>query len=1102
MRARGAFLVCAVAFVALYYACRLGGVAAWLCEALLVLPPAAAAAAHARRSQRERGRAAWFSRLIALGAAVWAVAQVLWTLAVFRGEDPLTVSPEVFGIRAPLDFLFLGFLVPMTGAIALRPHRRSGRVDPVAVIDTSLLLVAVAFVFARVVFLPLVAAAPSSALRASILGGLCLALGAWATALWRTTEDPYWRGSYGLLAEFAIAYGVLSALANNSAGTTPPPGGPLDLAWIVPFFPLILAAVPRPVGTAFLSGPKLILVAGLGPLAVDLLLPRLVPIGDRDPFLILCASALLAAGCALRLSLEDAAESEASGRARMLAEEERRAGRLGTLASMSASLIDDVDRAIGQTVARAEDVAPHLGEQGSKMLAQTRKARAIVRQLRESLRLVRPSSRHEIEVGGLLEETVRGVLAEGLPIHVCLEGTQALPAVLGDAGALATAFQHLVRNAAQASPGGVLRIRGERAGSDIVLHFADDGAGVPAEFRHRIFDPFFTTRTVGEGMGLGLTLVHFVARDHGGSVVVDPGEGGACFTLRLPAIDRRNGHAGWPLAAAILGTAACATVLGMLPPERLPRIAAALEVVTAFAAMLSLAAIGLRGSRRDRWLWLALASCPALWAAARLLPGSGPALLVLQGLADIPLAAALLLSRDPRQQRVYPRLAWIGSLAVLALVSFFQIYLVVLPAAFVGQAPSLATPMSLAGLVLRFALAGWAAGRAMRAEQAHTREVFGRVAAGLALWAGGATLAAHAAALSPTQTAGLASLGCILPFLVTASHGLGEVLGSNRGRSQRLEPAPPPHGGYLVACLLALALLPIWDAVLQSHSGLLVLDEARREATRWALVLVALLLAAREALAIRAGSAMLGPQPSRLGAVVGSAVHQLGAHLSALTALSRLLLAQSDLSTRAREDGERMQIRSERAFRIVNNLLFALPVSDVVPGPVAIQRLVDGIIEERREDLAQEGIRLRGTADEALSFPVEPTAVRQVLLTLVDNAAVALRTLGRTGTIEIAASEDSRGLAFVVSDDGPGLAAAARAATVHPESAGAGLEVGIAREIVKRHGGTLTARSRPDGGAEFTVRLPRPSHQGTPRKPSPGSGGLNGPTSREVVARR
>jgi two-component system sensor histidine kinase MtrB len=91
---------------------------------------------------------------------------------------------------------------------------------------------------------------------------------------------------------------------------------------------------------------------------------------------------------------------------------------------------------------------------------------------------------------------------------------------------------------------------------------------------------------------------------------------------------------------------------------------------------------------------------------------------------------------------------------------------------------------------------------------------------------------------------------------------------------------------------------------------------------------------------------------------------------------------------------------------------------------------------------------------------------------------------------------------FVVSDDGPGLAAAARAATVHPESAGAGLEVGIAREIVKRHGGTLTARSRPEGGAEFTVRLPRPSHQGPPRKPPSGSGGANGPAGRETVARR
>jgi len=63
----------------------------------------------------------------------------------------------------------------------------------------------------------------------------------------------------------------------------------------------------------------------------------------------------------------------------------------------------------------------------------------------------------------------------------------------------------------------------------------DDGPGIPEECLPRIFDPFYTTKAVGEGAGMGLTVVRDVARSHKGSVEVSSVQGkGACFKFILP----------------------------------------------------------------------------------------------------------------------------------------------------------------------------------------------------------------------------------------------------------------------------------------------------------------------------------------------------------------------------------------------------------------------------------------------------------------------------------------------------------------------------------------------------------------------------------------
>ena len=107
-----------IVFVATYYATRLATGASWQGAALYAVPPGLAAFLLLRRGDRARGRAMAFWNLLGLGAALWLSGQCLWALAVYQGEGPW-LSPE---IRVPLRGLFIGFLVPMIGALGLAPH--------------------------------------------------------------------------------------------------------------------------------------------------------------------------------------------------------------------------------------------------------------------------------------------------------------------------------------------------------------------------------------------------------------------------------------------------------------------------------------------------------------------------------------------------------------------------------------------------------------------------------------------------------------------------------------------------------------------------------------------------------------------------------------------------------------------------------------------------------------------------------------------------------------------------------------------------------------------------------------------------------------------
>jgi len=164
-------------------------------------------------------------------------------------------------------------------------------------------------------------------------------------------------------------------------------------------------------------------------------------------------------------------------------------------------------------------------------------------------------ARTSVDLAALVRDTLPFVRAL-LPTTIALEAD--LPPapcpVLADATQMRQILINLAANAEHAmrETGGHLTVRVESVEGDaaliathptlplgplVRLIIRDTGSGIPPDVLARIYEPFFTTKEVGQGTGMGLSVVHGIVEQHGGTILAASTLGqGTTFTIYLPRL--------------------------------------------------------------------------------------------------------------------------------------------------------------------------------------------------------------------------------------------------------------------------------------------------------------------------------------------------------------------------------------------------------------------------------------------------------------------------------------------------------------------------------------------------------------------------------------
>ncbi len=225
-----------------------------------------------------------------------------------------------------------------------------------------------------------------------------------------------------------------------------------------------------------------------------------------------------------------------SAQARML-----HAENLATIGRMAAHVAHEIRNPLTTIGGFARSMLKHPERQdrvessAQVIVEEVKRLESILSQVMDFSRPARPEFA-VCDLAEVLKKTVaeQAQALQGRGVALDLEVEPGVPAVQADGEKLKQVLINLVRNAAEAMPGGgAVSLALRRDGVGVEIAVTDTGPGIAPKVLEKMFSPFFTTKP--DGTGLGLAVSRKIVEDHGGKLIVRSEIGrGTTFTITLP----------------------------------------------------------------------------------------------------------------------------------------------------------------------------------------------------------------------------------------------------------------------------------------------------------------------------------------------------------------------------------------------------------------------------------------------------------------------------------------------------------------------------------------------------------------------------------------